>query len=122
MAEQPSTFVITELGTLRVATIDGDVDMASADHFERALKKALGTADVVIDLSACGFLDSAGLRSLVSAAREATRQGHGLALAAPTPEVTKLLGLTGISDAIPTHGSVEEAAQRLTESPPPSRG
>ena len=114
MAEQPSTLVVTELGSARIAAIDGDIDMATADHFERALSKALGTADVIVDLSRCVFLDSAGLRALVSASREAQRHGRRLVLARPSPGVAKLLRLTAIDAAIPTFDALEGAERELS--------
>lgn len=121
MAEQPSTLVITELGTVRVATVDGDIDMALADHFERALVKALGAADLIVDLGACTFLDSSGLRALVSSAREADRQGRRMVLARPSTEVAKLLELTGIGTAIATYEELGSAERALSD-PPHSSG
>ena len=93
--------------------------MASADHFERALHKSLAAGDLIVDLSGCQFLDSAGLGALVSARREADRRDRRLLLAAPSPEAAKLLDLTGIGNAIATHESVEAAATALNS--PPSR-
>lgn len=122
MAEQPSTLEITDLGPMRVATVDGDVDMATADDFERALFKLLEGTDLIVDLARCDFLDSAGLRALVSASREAARLRRRIVIARPSPGVAKLLDLTAISDAIETYDGLDSAERALRAAPPPSRG
>ena len=113
MAEQPSTVVISDLGALRVAVVDGEVDMASADHFERAMFKSLAAAHLIVDLAACTFLDSSGLRALVSASRQADRLGHQMVIARPSQRVTQLLELTGIIAAIPIFDELEQAKLEL---------
>ncbi len=113
MAEQPSSVVISDLGPLRVAVVDGEVDLASADHFERAMLKSLAAAHLIVDLAACTFLDSSGLRALVSASRQADRLGHQMVIARPSPRVTQLLELTGIIAAIPIFDELEQAKLEL---------
>ena len=48
-----------------VATIDGEVDMSNADRLLDELMGRVGSAPwLVIDLTACSYLDSAGLRAV----------------------------------------------------------
>jgi anti-anti-sigma factor len=45
----------------------GEVDLANADEFETAvLEISKGTGEVVVDLTACTYMDSSGLRVLAS--------------------------------------------------------
>ncbi len=113
MAEQPSTLVISDHGAIRVAVVDGEVDMASADHFERALVKSLASAHLIVDLAGCTFLDSSGLRALVSASRQAHALGRRMVIARPASRVTQLLELTRIVDAIPVFDELEQAQREL---------
>jgi anti-sigma B factor antagonist len=114
MAEQPSTLVISQLEHVRVAAIDGEVDMATADHLERALTRILERADLIIDLSACTFLDSSGVRALVTAMRVANRLDRRLVLVLPEGNARIVLELTRVVDAIAGYPSREEALRALT--------
>ena len=56
-----------------VVRVEGELDLASAPEFEAALSTAESAPHVVIDLSACPFLDSAGMRVIAEAIRNAPR-------------------------------------------------
>ena len=73
-------------------TVSGELDMANADSFSHALKQAIdGQASaIVVDLSRLSFMDSAGLRPLVAAARGS----HDLRVRKPQGEPARLLQLT----------------------------
>ena len=113
MAEQPSMVVISQLEHLRVAAVDGEIDMATADHLEQALVNALEAGDLVVDLTACTFLDSSGVRALVTTMRTARRLGHRLALVMPSGKARTVLDLTGIIGEVPTFESRDDAVRAL---------
>jgi anti-anti-sigma factor len=114
LAEQPTTLVVTDLDHARVATVDGEVDVSTAADFRRALLKALDAGDLVIDLRACTFVDSAAITALVATAREAKRAGRGLSIVAPHGTALTVLELTGVTDAIPTFSDLDDALEALT--------
>jgi anti-sigma B factor antagonist len=114
MTQQPSTLLISQLEHARVATIDGEIDMATADHLERALTNAVEAADLVIDLSACTFIDSSGVRALVTTMRAAKRLDRGLVLVMPEGKARTVLELTRVVDAIAGYESREDALRALT--------
>lgn len=87
--------------------VRGEIDMAGGPVLEAAIleREALATdpvagscephAAVVIDLSGVSFIDSCGLRALLGAARRAGAQDRWVALRAASPEVARLLEITG---------------------------
>jgi anti-sigma B factor antagonist len=67
----------------RVA-LEGEVDRANAEELERlVLRRTIGSAAVVLDLSAVSYLDSAGVRLLDRVARGLVRRGAALRIVAP---------------------------------------
>jgi len=88
-------------GTISVV---GDIDMAGGPLLEAAIEQreaALGTTssgDIVLDLEAVHFIDSSGLRSLLTAARRAGHRHSALTLHAVGPEIIRLLEITGTLD------------------------
>jgi anti-sigma B factor antagonist len=115
MAQQPSTLVISKAERVRVATVDGEIDMATADHLERALVSALEAADLVVDLSACSFLDSSAIRALVTTMRAARRLDRGLAIVIPEGMARTVLDLTGIFEEVRTYENLDQALRALSD-------
>lgn len=93
---------------LQIATADdgalvvaGDLDAASADVMDRALRDAeegRDPAPIVVDLRGVAFMDSSGLRTLVAASLRAGRRGSRVALRNVGPELSRLLEITGLCD------------------------
>jgi hypothetical protein len=81
-----------------------------------------------IDLSGVSFCDATGLAVLIGTQRRARARGITVRLAAPRPQMTRLLRITGLdrslticatlADALPTQRDRPPAAT----SPPPERG
>lgn len=98
-------FAVTVVGTGDGARIvvQGDVDIAAVPRMERALEQALSSSprQVLIDLSAVGFIDSSGLRFLLRANQQAQRNGWSLALTRPTEPAMKAFELTGADRWLP---------------------
>jgi anti-anti-sigma factor len=81
-----------------IATISGDLDIASGPALREELLHLLGTevSHIVVDLSAVTFCDSSGLAVLIGVGRRAGLLGGWLRLVAPAPQVTAVLRLTGL--------------------------
>jgi anti-anti-sigma factor len=81
-----------------VVSVSGEVDIATADAITQALAepRAAGRS-VLLDLSRVVFLDSTGVRTLISAAREAGNDPALFAirsdLAAPVQRGLSLMGV-----------------------------
>jgi anti-anti-sigma factor len=76
----------------------GDLDVSNTSALDRVLADRLaeGGATVDVDLAELTFIDSAGLRTLASAAgRYEDRHSH-LRVHAPRPAVTRMLRIVGL--------------------------
>jgi anti-sigma B factor antagonist len=80
----------------------GDLDLASADEFERSLSGAQRKhpAAIAIDLTGLDFLDSRGLRAILTAQRLCEDAGCKLTLTAGE-QARRLFELTGLSERLP---------------------
>jgi anti-sigma B factor antagonist len=81
-----------------VVRLQGELDMATAPALSRALDTALDTrpTSLVLDLADLTFVDSTGIRVLITACRRAGGQGCSFVLRAPRRAVLKALRLTGV--------------------------
>src|SRR5215211_5379710 len=71
-------------GGVDVIEVEGELDLSTADQLERAIEEAGVAARVMLDFESCGFIDSSGLRVVVSHARNLRG------------EVAKIFELTGL--------------------------
>ena len=88
---------------LATVSVSGELDLASAGEFSSAVRTALATGAVAVDLQAVSFMDSAGVRALNTAVREAEEHGRELRICGPMqPSVVQILELTGMMGLLPT--------------------
>jgi anti-anti-sigma factor len=82
--------------------LSGDLDLSSSPHFEQALARVLATPPprVTIDLRELAFVDSCGLRAILTAQRECEQASCALTLIAGE-QAQRLFDLTGVSDSLP---------------------
>lgn len=82
-----------------VVVVEGELDLASSDRVDREVR-ALGDAgfeEIVVDLRGVEFLDSAGLRLLLSLRNDAKRGGYRLELVRGPACVQRVFELTATS-------------------------
>jgi anti-anti-sigma factor len=94
----------------------------SAHELEDLRREVLEQSDsrVIIDLSRVTKIDSAGLGQLMSCYSHLVRNQGSLKVVHATPEVRKVLDMTGISTLIPAFNDEQEAVRSFTPSLPPS--
>ena len=65
-----------------IVALDGEFDLATAPEVRDAVLGAVTSNGdrVAVDMTACTFIDSTGLRILVEAGRKMQERGHKLAL------------------------------------------
>ncbi len=92
---------LDEPGGIRLV-VRGTIDIATTPTLERALRGAERRSPraVLLDLRALEFIDAAGLRTVIGAARRAARSGIRVALVDPAPHVRRLLVLTGVDRSV----------------------
>ncbi|MFE6746484.1 STAS domain-containing protein [Kitasatospora purpeofusca] len=93
-----------------VVGCSGELDLTEVPLLDGALNAALALCPEVltVDLGAVTFMDSAGLNSFLRARTRAERQGSALHLADPSPQVMRLLEITG-ADRVFSVGRVPDA-------------
>src|SRR5690606_10295659 len=81
-------------------TPSGQIDLATAPALADALRQARSgdASEVVVDLTRVDFMDSAGVRVLIDAARETDRGGGRLYLSGAHGWVARVLEITGVAD------------------------
>lgn len=85
-----------------VIDLDGELDPHTAPLLQRELDRALamGANRVILELEGLRFIDSSGLRVLVSAHRLLAGREGTLVLAHPTETTSRLLEITGLLDRL----------------------
>jgi anti-sigma B factor antagonist len=93
-----------------VLAVRGELDLASSTALEQALEQAQTAQPelVVLDLTELEFMDSTGLSVLVKANQRAHDAGKRFALVKGSPQVQRLLTLTGVTDRITVAETPEE--------------
>ena len=97
----PELALTTErAGAHAVVGVTGELDAYSAPGLEEEVSRLLAddVNDLVFDLSGTKFLDSSGLRAILTAQRRLAERDGRLALRAPSEAVRRLLEITGLSD------------------------
>jgi anti-sigma B factor antagonist len=95
-----------------ILSIEGEVDLYSAPAVRDAALAAMdsGVDHLVLDLTAVPFMDSSGLGVIVACLKRLREMGGDLAVVSPASSPsTKLLSLTGLDHAIPTHATLDQA-------------
>jgi anti-sigma B factor antagonist len=98
-----------------VVTLPREIDLTNASEVQDALGRALesGTAVVIADAGETTFCDCAGVRALIGAHRRAVAAGVELRVASPTsPEVRRILELTGAGQVLDTYPTLTAARDR----------
>jgi anti-sigma B factor antagonist len=92
----------TETGKA-VLTPVGELDLATVPELKRAASEMLGkrVRELTIDLSQVTFMDSAGLRLLLTLQDEACEDGWTLRLLRPAERPRALFRLTGLDAHLP---------------------
>jgi anti-anti-sigma factor len=105
-------------GGVRALAISGELDQATAQQLREPLMSEIqgGAHAVMIDLTACGFIDSTGLGVIVEGwktLQERNGEMAALTICCPEPEVKRLLEVTGLDRAIMIGDTREEAIEPL---------
>ena len=82
-----------------VLAVSGEVDLGTAPGLEEAVTAAVASAGaqaVRIDLTDVSFMDSTGLRVLLSGRQAAQERGIAFSVANPRPHLLKVMRVTGI--------------------------
>ena len=86
----------SQVHTVPVLHVTGDVDHAAAPVLEESVDAALAEGDscILFDLEACPYLDSGGVSVLLHTLKR-VKPGGWLGVVDPTPDVLRILSLVG---------------------------
>ncbi|MEP6477318.1 MAG: STAS domain-containing protein [Actinomycetota bacterium] len=97
----PLTIEVTEKDGRCVIVLRGELDISSAERFDRLLADLDVEGDIVADLSGLDFMDSTGIRFLLRMNQQVLGAGHVLRIVPGGPAVQRVFELAGIQDRLP---------------------
>ena len=101
---------LAQQGATAVATLSGRLDAAGAPLFDTEISRLTPqTRTLVIDFCGVEYLSSAGLRSLITAAKRLRPSGGDICLCGLKPFLLKVLQLSGMTHFFKIKDSLDEA-------------
>lgn len=97
-------------GGRAILTLAGELDMASSELLEQALagEDLASEAMLVLDLQQLQFIDSTGLRVILTALERCRERGQEFAITPGSEQVKRLLSVTGVAEHLPTIDTADE--------------
>jgi len=101
-----------------VVRVAGEVDMSHEQELRSELRAAVeaDTNGIVIDLTACEFIDSSAIRALLLSREEKNRNPgrESLAVAASSDQILRILEVMGLDKVLAVEPTVDQAAAALS--------
>lgn len=92
-----------------IVRVAGELDMATTPSFVDELARADPGGRLVVDLTACTFLDSSAVRALTGRAQAAGEAGGSVSLVASDDGILRTLEIAGTETLLPVHPTLEAA-------------
>ena len=107
-------FTGAKSGSFLVLTVTGRMDALTAQEFEAECGRWLeaGEKRLVADLAGLDYISSAGLRSILAAAKKLKAQGGDLAFCCLAGIVAEVFAVSGFAKLLPVFPTREEALAR----------
>lgn len=102
---------VQETGNAWVVAVAGKLDAVSAGDYEKAVRQLItdGKTRFVIDFAELSYISSAGLRVLLSTAKQLKPIGGVVCFANLQDNVREVFEMTGFSSILGIHPSVDAA-------------
>jgi anti-sigma B factor antagonist len=103
-AQEPLSIELREENDRVVVTMQGELDMANAPLLQGSIEseQLAAAKTVILDLQQLSFLDSTGLRVILAARELCWRRGQEFAVTPGSPQVQRLLSVTGVGEHLRT--------------------
>ncbi|MGH8957281.1 MAG: STAS domain-containing protein [Acidimicrobiia bacterium] len=90
---------------------NGEIDLATVELLDMAVANALedGLNQVVIDLTKVSFMDSTGIRSLLTNSERINEAGGKMSIVLSGGPVARTLSVTGVDALLSIYDSIAEA-------------
>ena len=108
----PAEIAVDRRGASVVAHVTGEIDMTNAAYLREQLLDSMpnDALALVIDISACRYLDSAAIEVLFDLSRRLGRRRQELRLVMPpSSPLKRVIELTEIGSAAPVYESLDTA-------------
>ena len=94
-----------------VLSINGRIDTSTAPELERTINTEIGhgSRKILLDFSRVSYISSGGLRVLLATAKKLKGPGDKFGICSLSPEVLKVITLTGFASVFPIYPSEGEA-------------
>lgn len=94
----------------REIRVEGELDLSVADQFQTRLDAATREdIEVLVCLEQCDFIDSTGIAAIVMAHKLLESRGRRLLVCNPSSQVSRILAVTGLTDAGFVYASTDAA-------------
>lgn len=99
------------IGDCAVLQVTGEVDAYTAPMLRKQMQElaANGAVHLIADLGQVDFLDSTGLGALIGGLKRLREADGSLALVISTPRILRIFQITGLTKALATQRSVQDA-------------
>lgn len=90
-------------GDMHTIALTGELDLSTVDRVQRELERveASDVLSIVLDLSGLTFMDSSGVRLVMTAAARSRGDGNRLVLLRGSPAVQRVFELCGLERLLP---------------------
>lgn len=107
---------ISSRDDVQVATVSGRIDSASAQDAQEQLSGAVTPGGkLVLDMTACDYLSSAGLRVLLWIAKAVARDGGAAVVAGLADDIRDVMEMTGFGSLFTNYATLDEAVAGIQE-------
>lgn len=114
--KNPHMITLQRLPSSLCIVIDGRLDTTGSAEFDRLVRPALvAERFAIVDFSACAYLSSTGIRSLLLSAKQLNGRGGRLLLACVRPEVAQVLEMAGLRESLNLRETVAEAQTEICQ-------
>ena len=104
-----------KVGTVLVATVAGRLDALTAPEFDAwfSERAQAGENRLVLDLAGLDYISSAGLRSLLAAAKRVRQASGSIVLCGLSGTVAEVFGISGFFSIFTVAATAEEALRAV---------
>ena len=98
-----------------IVSLEGRMDALSSPEFEKEMNGLVDKDEtlLVVDCSNLEYISSSGLRSILTVAKKLKTRNGRILLASLTDMVKEVFEISGFSNIIPIHSSLEDALTDL---------
>jgi len=93
-----------------ILALAGELDMASVEQLRAAIERETTNdkAMLVLDLQQLQFIDSTGLRAILTTLERCREHGREFAITPGSPQVQRLLSVAGVAEHLPTIAAADD--------------